>query len=43
MEGGGSDGGTDGGEQSGGAGLLFCLWVAVFIAKRSFAFVGGRS
>ena len=43
MEGEGSDGGTDGGEESGGAGLSFCPRAVVFIGKRSFAFVGGRS
>ena len=43
MEGGGSDGGTDGGEESGGAGLSFRPWAAVFVGKRSFAVLGGRS
>ena len=43
MEGGGSDGGTDGGEESGGAGHSFRPRAAVFVGKRSFAFVGGRS
>ena len=43
MEGGGSDGGTDGGEESGGAGLSFHLWAAIFIGKWLFAFVGGHS
>ena len=43
MEGGGSDGGTDGGEESGGAGHPFRPWVAVFIGKQSFAYMGGRS
>ena len=43
MEGEGSDGGTDGGEESGGAGLSFCPWAVVFVGKRSFVFVGGRS
>ena len=41
MEGEGSDGGTDGGEESGGAGLSFCLWVVIFIGKQLFVFVGG--
>ena len=43
MEGGGSDGGTDGGEEGGGAGLSFRPRAAVFVGKRSFAFLGGRS
>ena len=43
MEGEGSDGGTDGGEESGGAGLSFRPQAVVFVGKRSFAFVGGRS
>ena len=43
MEGEGSDGGTDGGEESGGAGLPFRPRAVVFVGKRSFAFVGGRS
>ena len=43
MEGEGSDGGTDGGEESGGAGLSFRPRAVVFVGKRSFAFVGGRS
>ena len=43
MEGEGSDGGTDGGEESGGAGLSFRPQVVVFVGKRLFAFVGGRS
>ena len=43
IQGGGRDGGTDGGEESGGAGLSFRLRAAVFVGKRSFAFVGGRS
>ena len=43
-EGGGrGDGGTDRGEESGGAGLSFHPRAAVFVRKRSFAFVGGRS
>ena len=43
-EGGGrGDGGTDRGEESGGAGLSFRPRAAVFVRKRSFAFVGGRS
>ena len=43
MEGEGSDGGTDGGEESGGAGLSFRPQAVVFVGKRLFAFVGGRS
>ena len=43
MEGEGSDGGTDGGEESGGAGLSFRPRAVIFIGKRSFVFVGGRS
>ena len=43
MEGEWSDGGTDGGEESGGAGLSFCPWAAVFVGKRLVAFMGGRS
>ena len=43
IEGGGRDGGTDGGEESGGAGLPFRPRAVVFVGKRSFAFVGGRS
>ena len=41
MEGEGS--GTDGGEESGGAGLSFRPRAVVFVGKRSFALVGGRS
>ena len=43
MEGGGSDGGTDGGEESGGAGHSFHPQAAIFVGKRSFAFMGGHS